>query len=285
MAQTVHDVIGLTRPSSDMSLLVGVKKVKIIKSETSQWEFAVRQVKPDVVIMCDWNGVRGSARDLNLQEENYLRQVRMLEESVKVGVKSVISLGSQAEVGKSEGLITESIQGIPLTNYGKIKRDLSEFFVNFPSGQTRVIWARIFSLYGKPQSDEWFISKIVSTLLEDKNFEMTEGAQIWNYLHINDCVSALLTLAEGKCSTGIVNIAHPDSVLLREVVNIITRNIQSKGKVHFGALPYRDSEPMKLLPDIQKLNGVGWKPVIDFEDGVREFIDWKRRTTSFGLNH
>jgi UDP-glucose 4-epimerase len=115
----------------------------------------------------------------------------------------------------------------------------------------------------------------VSALANNQDFEMTRGEQLWNYLHVDDCARAILQLVENDNETGIVNVAHPESITLRNIADIISRNIPTSGRIKFGSLPYRPSEPMSLLPAIHKLNRLGWEPKIELERGIQEYIQWK----------
>jgi UDP-glucose 4-epimerase len=270
-----HEITALVRPSSNISLLADSKLHSLVRSETSNWKSIIQEIRPHSVVLCDWNGVRGSAREFEDQEANCRRQLELLEAAAQSGVKNLINLGSQAEVGQVESEIQEAFQGNPLTKYGIAKKNLSQNFLEFSGGEMRVIWARVFSLYGTPQSDEWFIPKLVSALAKNQDFEMTLGEQIWNYLHVDDCARAIIYLLENDNETGIVNVAHPESITLRNIADIIHRNIATSGRIKFGSLPYRPSEPMSLLPAIHKLNRLGWRPEKDLEEGIREFIYWK----------
>ncbi len=270
-----HEITALVRQSSNISLLSDSKLHSLVRSETSNWKRIIEEIKPHSLVLCDWNGVHGSAREFEDQEANCRRQLELLEAAAHSGVKNLINLGSQAEVGQVDGEIQEAFQGSPLTRYGIAKKNLSKNFLEFSGADIRVIWARVFSLYGIPQSDEWFIPKLVSALAKNQDFEMTLGEQIWNYLHVDDCARAILFLLENDNESGIVNIAHPESIKLRNIADIIQRNIATSGRIKFGSLPYRPSEPMSLLPAIHKLNRLGWRPKKDLEEGIREFIHWK----------
>ena len=274
-AGSKHEITALVRPSSNISLLKDSKIHALVRSDTSSWKDIIKEIGPHSVVLCDWNGVRGSAREFDNQEDNCQRQLELLEVAAQSGVRTLISLGSQAEVGRVEGQIQELVQGVPLTKYGIAKRNLSQNFLDFSGGDTRVVWARLFSLYGIPQSDEWFVPRLVSALMKNQDFEMTLGEQLWNYLHVDDCARAILQLLENESETGIVNIAHPESITIRDVAGIIYRNTPTSGRIMFGSLPYRPSEPMSLSPVTHKLDRLGWKPRIDLEYGIQEFIKWK----------
>lgn len=270
-----HEITALVRPSSNISLLADSKIHSLIRADAPNWKSVIQEIRPHSVILCDWNGVRGSAREFDDQEVNCQRQLELLEVAAQSGVKNLVNLGSQAEVGQVEGEIQEAFQGNPLTRYGIAKKNLSQNFLEFSGGDIRVVWARVFSLYGTPQGDEWFIPRLVSALANNQHFEMTLGEQLWNYLHVDDCARAILQLVENDSETGIVNVAHPESITLRNIADIISRNIPTSGRIKFGSLPYRPSEPMSLLPAIHKLNRLGWKPKIELERGIQEFIHWK----------
>jgi nucleoside-diphosphate-sugar epimerase len=121
-----HEITALVRRSSNISLLADSKLHSLVRLETSNWKSIIQEIRPHSVVLCDWNGVRGSAREFEDQDANCRRQLELLEAAAQSGVKSLINLGSQAEVGQIEGEIQEAFQGNPLTRYGIAKKNLSQ---------------------------------------------------------------------------------------------------------------------------------------------------------------
>ena len=57
-------------------------------------------------------------------------------------------------------------------------------------------------------------------------------------------------------------------------LNIIKDNIDKKAIIGIGDLPYPNNAIMNLCADITRLReDTGWKPVVNFEEGIKLFID------------
>ena len=46
--------------------------------------------------------------------------------------------------------------------------------------------------------------------------------------------------------------------------------------VKYGALPYRDWEPMFICGDNRRLRNLGWTPQYALQDGLKQTIEWWR---------
>jgi len=66
---------------------------------------------------------------------------------------------------------------------------------------------------------------------------------------------------------GLINIGVGNDVSIAELAGIIKDITGFTGKIVWDASK-PDGTPQKLL-DVSKLNGLGWKPKIDFMDGVK----------------
>ena len=45
----------------------------------------------------------------------------------------------------------------------------------------------------------------------------------------------------------------------------------------FGKMAYRPDQVMKLEPACESLTAIGWRPIVSFENGVKQTIQWRHR--------
>ena len=186
-------------------------------------------------------------------------------------VQSVVSLGTTDEYGINNSSFTESSFENPISPYGFSKlcgTQLAKFFnrnFNLP-----VVVLRPTIAYGPLQANDMFIPSLINTLIANKDFKMTEGNQLRDFIYISDLVEAMLLISENQnCSGKIFNIGSGMSQKLKDVASTIASGFNKEYLLKLGSIPYRQNEVMKYMTSIDKVkNTFGWKPKIDFKKGI-----------------
>ena len=273
-----HDVIALVRPSSDTYRLKNIDGLQIERRGNDDWADFIVAEKPDVLILADWWGVGNHDRNDGRQFENIDRMEIMAAAARNAGVALVIGVGSQAELGPVSNRITEDLPDNPTTEYGKAKVAARKIMQNSLAGsKTRFAWLRIFSTYGACDTDTWLIPQLIDTLTKGEFMDLTKGEQEWSYLHAFDLARAFGAVIESESTTGVVNVGNPQTVILKDAIHIIANQLGAKGVLGFGKLAYRPDQVMKLEPACESLTAIGWKPVVSFENGITQTIQWRHR--------
>ena len=107
--------------------------------------------------------------------------------------------------------------------------------------------------------------------------KLTKGEQQWSYLHAFDLAMAFKTVIGSPEIVGIVNVGNPNTIILKDAVTSIARELGSNEMLEFGAIEYREDQVMKLQPLCESLTKAGWNPQIEFEDGIAQTIKWLGR--------
>ena len=273
-----HEVTALLRPSSDPYRLGGILGLRIVDLDSSEWAAFILAEKPDVLILGDWWGVGNHDRNDERQFENIERFENLVRAARDAGVGSVIGVGSQAELGPVSNLITEDLPDKPTTKYGAAKVEARIKAQEILSGSaTRFVWMRIFSTYGPADADSWLIPQLIDALSMGVSMDLTKGEQEWSYLHAFDLARAFKAVIDEQKLSGIVNVGNPQTVQLKEAIQGIADQLNAPGLLNFGALPYRPDQVMKLEPACEKLTAIGWRPIVTFDSGIKQTIQWRRR--------
>ena len=183
-------------------------------------------------------------------------------------------LGSHAEYGQIKKKVEENDKCNPTTFYGKVKLKTGKACLK-ACEDSKIIgkWVRIFDTYGPEDNKNWLIPYIIDSLSKKKNPSLTKCKQIWDFLHIDDAVNAIVKLHQSE-ATGIFNLGSENPRPLKEYISIIYDNFSIKEKPLFGKKPYRNDQVMYLYPDISKIsNQIRWKPQISFENGIKHLIE------------
>ena len=128
--------------------------------------------------------------------------------------------------------------------------------------------------------DESFISRILRDLLKtDKAVPVTRGEQKRDLLYVSDAVSAVALLINhfGKLNFSYqpIDIGCGESFQIHEVLSLLAKIAGvPRDRFDFGAVPYRDAEPMNSVADISALSDLGWKPSVSLEEGLELMVKY-----------
>ena len=109
---------------------------------------------------------------------------------------------------------------------------------------------------------------------------MTEGVQMWDYLYIDDAITALAALCREEIS-GVYNFGSGDVRPLRDYVKEMAAMVGGEHLLQFGAMPYPPTGMVSLWPDVSRLKQtLNWEPETSFADGIREILSSMRKEAS-----
>jgi nucleoside-diphosphate-sugar epimerase len=275
-----HDVVAIYRPISNRDLCSDyIDKVEwILQNENSDnWIQKVIDTSPQVVIHAAWLGVGHQERDC---WETQFLNIKFLETILYIAHKSnatkFLGLGSQAEYGLYNGCINESEALNPYEAYGCIKIICSEMVKQYcVYNKISWYWLRLFSFFGKGESEKWLIPSLVKKILYSDEMDLTSGEQKYTFLYVNDLARAINKIIVSNGNSGIYNISGGKLVMLRSVVEDIRNKINSSFKLNFGKLSYRTNQSMHMQGDSSKfIKEFGEFELSNFESSLSDTIEY-----------
>lgn len=213
--------------------------------------------RPDVLIHLSWSDLP-NYRSLHHFEKELPIQYHFLSELIREGLSSLFVSGTCFEYGMQSGPLSEEMEAHPNTPYGyakdALRRQLEYLRATQPFAFT---WARIFYLYGEGQSEKSLWPQLkLSVGRGDKQFNMSGGEQLRDYLHVTEVAKYIVMMALNLPDMGIVNICAGKPTSVRGLVeNWIERNGWSI-KLNMGYYPYPDYEPMAFWGNRSRLDHV-----------------------------
>jgi nucleoside-diphosphate-sugar epimerase len=275
-----NEVTALVRTSSDTYRLQGIDGLQIERRESTDWPAFISTEKPDALILADWWGVGNHDRNDERQADNIERMERLAVAARDAGVGLVVGVGSQAELGPVSNRITEDLPDKPTTEYGKAKVAARIAAQQVLEGSaTRFAWLRIFSTYGPSDTDTWLIPQLIDTLTKGEVMALTKGEQEWSYLHAFDLARAFEAVIENRSMSGVINVGNPKTIILKDAIHTIADKLGANHLLGFGKMDYRPDQVMKLEPACESLTAIGWKPIVSFENGIAQTIQWLQGIT------
>jgi len=140
-----------------------------------------------------------------------------------------------------------------------------------------VIVTRGNNVYGPRQYPEKLIPKCCSLLKQGKPvFVHGNGSVKRNFLFVEDCVRAMLTIVKHGKAGEIYNIGGDveESVLdvVKTIISLFGYHERENELIEFA--PDRAFNDVNYAIDCAKLSALGWKPEVSWEEGMKQTIAW-----------
>ncbi|MDQ3820062.1 MAG: NAD-dependent epimerase/dehydratase family protein [Acidobacteriota bacterium] len=276
-------VFALVRPESDLRRLAGVlDRVEVIRASLSDIKRArpsIAEARPEAVFHLAWQGVAGDFKnDAQQITLNVAGSLDLFEAVRAAGCKLWVGVGSQAEYGTHNKILTEETPARPETAYGVAKlcvglltKKLCEL------AGIRYIWFRLLATYGPKDDERHLIPSVIRSLLAGECPQLTSGDQKWDYLYVGDAAEAIHRAAVTEGAEGVFNLSSGEAHTVREIVERIRDIIDPSLPLSFGEIPAPAARIMHLQADISKLReATGWTPRTSLEEGLRWTIEWAK---------
>jgi len=138
---------------------------------------------------------------------------------------------------------------------------------------------RPFNNYGPRQNEGLYagiIPLVVKKVLQRKPVEIYgDGRQTRDYLFVKDTARAFIEIYKSKtCRNKIINIASGTEISINNLVKLILDIMQVKA-VKVKHVSSRPADVRRHCASIELAKGlIGFKPTVNFEDGLRITIGW-----------
>jgi dTDP-glucose 4,6-dehydratase len=213
-------------------------------------------------------------------QSNVLGVQTLLEAARRHELKRIVHVSTDEVYGSiAEGEFTESSPLEPNTPYSASKAG-GDLMVRAYVKAFRLpaIITRGGNTYGPCQFPEKLIPFFVTRLLDGKKVPIYgEGLQVREWMHVEDhakgVMAALLHGTDGET----YNVGDRNERTNREVVSILLNELAcDESLVKSIPDPRKGAHDQRYSMATDKLRGLGWKPQVPFEEGLRATIRWYR---------
>ena len=241
----------------------------------------VAEVRPDAVIHCAAPGVaygsqafaemlavaKGGARSL------YTACAALPEPP------QVAHLGSGFEYAASSVPVSEDWPLTPAPeSYGAAKASASRVAHDF-ADRMPIALLRPFHIYGAGEAARRLGPFVIAEARKGDAIPLTGCAQQRDFLHVDDCAAMVwdaLARLPREPELTVRNLGSGQPIALRQFIQTLVAELASAGIIadcQFGALPYREGEPMISLPDLSRWNADGARPArISLGAGIADLV-------------
>jgi dTDP-glucose 4,6-dehydratase len=204
----------------------------------------------------------------------------LLEAARRLRIPRFVHVSTDEVYGSLEAPLeaTEQFPLVPSSPYSASKAGsdllVRSYFVTY---KLPVLITRASNNYGSYQFPEKLIPLMIANALDDKPLPVYgDGQQVRDWLYVEDhCRGILAVLRQGR-EGGIYNIGGNRSLPNLEVVHRVLE-LTGKPASLIQFVTDRPGHDRRYALSSEKLmRETGWRPIVDFEAGLAQTIDWYR---------
>jgi UDP-glucose 4-epimerase len=234
--------------------------------------------KPDLLVHC----AGGSTVGYSLQHphEDFERTVAttaaVLEYArTRATAARVVFLSSAAVYGEAGNApLPEDARLAPVSPYGVHKRIGEELCRLYGAHfGLRLLVIRFFSVYGAGMRKQLLWDASNRLRVGDAVFGGT-GGELRDWLNVEDAAALIVraqALAAADCP--VINGGTGAGVAVAEILRALSAGLGARDAPRFSG-ERRAGDPVALVADNSRALAAGWRPRVDWREGVREYAAW-----------
>ena len=233
----------------------------------------------------------GNAKSIAFPREdsriNVLGTLNVAEAVRENGVKAVVYSSSAGLFGEPQYLpVDEKHPCEPDSPYGVSKMAGEKHLLCLGRlYRFRAVSLRYFNVYGINQRYDAYgnvIPIFVTKILKGEELTIfDDGEQTRDFVNVRDIATANVAAAENKDASGTFNLGSGKAVTINYLVNTLQKLVSGKMAVKYG--PARPGDVRHSLADITRARQVlGYTPLQEIAEGLKDYLDWMRREMEAG---
>jgi GDP-L-fucose synthase len=278
--------------ASGYTNLIGATSSEVdLRDRPATFDFLERERPRCVVVAAaKVGGIMANATyPADFLSDNLRIQLNVLDAAQTVGVERLLFLGSSCIYPKfapqpisEDSLLTGPLE--PTNDAYAIAKIAGVMQVQAARRQHGVSWisAMPTNLYGPGDNFDLQKSHVLPAMIR-RFHEAKEAAApsvtLWGsgtprreFLHVDDLARACELLLERYDDPAPINVGVGEDVTIADLAELVADVVGYEGERLFDPTK-PDGTPRKLL-DVRRINGLGFKPEIGLEDGVRSTYAW-----------
>ncbi len=210
---------------------------------------------------------------------NVFGTINVLEACRKADVKHVVFPSTSTVYGETNVIPTpEAHPCAPISNYGASKLACEGYLSSYSATYgIKASALRFANIVGERSTHGVMFDFYNKLKRNPKEMEILgDGKQDKSYLHVSDCVNGVLTAWKKQTKIyDVYNVGSSEKHTVNEIAQAMFKALNVKPKIIYTGTSRGWVGDMKvMLLDTNKLEELGWKPKVGFEDGVRRYMEW-----------
>ena len=275
-----HKVYALVRPGSDVwriqDIISNLEVVKVDLTQREKIKAHLKEIQPGLCIHLAWREIDDSYLSKPSNVDSLVMGLDLVHDLVAVGCRRILIAGTCFEYDtSSQDCLSETSPNKVESLYAATKHALHIVADQCMRGTgAELIWTRLFSLFGPCEKENRLVPSVILPLLRNESAKLSPGAQIRDYLYVKDAAEAICAVAMSRFA-GTINVASGRPITVRDLALKVGTLLNKRELISFGERPYRNSEPMFICANIDRIrNEIGWSPRFDLDTALNETIAW-----------
>ena len=210
-------------------------------------------------------------------DQNILATYNLLEAMRINNIKKIAFTSTSTVYGEANIIPTPEDYGplIPISLYGASKLACEALITSYTHTFDMQAWIFRFANIVGPRSTHGITVDFIRKLRENSNLLeiLGDGKQEKSYLHVSECVNAILFLTEeSKEKVNIFNVGSEDTISATEIGKAVTEEmgLSDVDFIYTGGSRGWNGDVPRMRLGIEKMKTLGWKPGYTSERSVRE---------------
>ena len=277
-----YQVFGVGREPIDEKNLSFFKYFHIGDILDDEVKSFLKSTQPDYIFHCAGSSsiqksIKDPTNDFNnntILTFNFLDYIRQFTPNSKF-----FFFSSAAVYGNPYSLPINEKQNInPISPYGFHKymsENICEEFSKIYS--LKVVVLRIFSVYG-PDLRRQIFYDLMNKFSNDGKIKLKgNGKESRDFIHILDLCRAIELIMKNKNQEfEVFNIGSGEEVSIENLSKLFSNFLQSSKIIEFD-LNNNEGMPLNWRSDITKLENIGFKPIMELQKGIEDYIEWYQK--------
>jgi CDP-paratose synthetase len=246
-----------------------VSKLNVYDFDTYDLEKIFAENKFDVII----HTATDYGRDINRNQDQITTNLLFPVDLVQIAIKHKVRTFINTDTFFNNNELNYKYLG----SYTLTKKHLNEWLAFF-SAKIQVVNMKLQHIYGPTDSQLKFVMHMINSMTDNvSELDITKGEQKRDFIYIEDVAQAFKKVVDNLNSFeegfSTIEVGTGNSITIKEFLNLIHKLTNSKTKLNYGALPYREGEIMDSIANIQRLNNLGWYPEVKLKEGLQKIIN------------
>lgn len=264
------ELFAIKRRTSSLARLANAgDRIRWYNADELPFAKILEECQPDIVLHAATQYGADSHGCATLVESNVAMPVQILDAAIAHNVKAFINV--------------DTLLDGTVSAYALSKSQFREW-LRACAGSIRAVDVAAELFFGPGGNPRNFVTSLVRQLMRgDARVPLTPGEQVRDFIAIDDLVEAVecvlrhVSRAQGVPGYERFEVGGGSPRTIREfamsVQGIVGNTAQA---LDFGAVPYRPNEPMRLVPDLTRIRGIGWMPNSSFRETIISMAEEER---------
>jgi nucleoside-diphosphate-sugar epimerase len=231
----------------------------------------VEEIGAEILVHAAWYAEPGRFWDAAMENLEWIEAtLRTFRSFARAGGRRAVVVGSGAERAVEHG---------GRTNIYAAAKHASQVALDAAARELGVAlcWARVFQPYGPGEPAARLVPSVIDAISDLRPAECTTGAQVCDFVFVDDVGRALALLAGGS-GDAVVDVGTGVGTTVETVARTIAELLGHPELVDLGAVAARDDTTAALVADVASLEAtIGWVPDTGVRDGLARTIEERIR--------